>query len=177
MLNTRRAQFQDRRVRRALTYVFDFETMNRTLFFGLYKRTDSYFEGGELASSGLPEGKELEILNPYRERAAKGGLLGGVQTAGVRGAPATRENLGRAIHLFGEAGWVNQGGKLVNAETGEQFTIEFLGDDPWDDASRPYVENLRTMGIDAPARHRPNQYVNRVNNFDFDSIFTTLSQS
>src|SRR5690606_26586177 len=66
VLNTRRDKFKDRRVREALTLAFDFESMNRTLFFGLYKRTTSYFQGTELASSGLPEGRELEILEEYR---------------------------------------------------------------------------------------------------------------
>ncbi|TIV03785.1 MAG: ABC transporter substrate-binding protein, partial [Mesorhizobium sp.] len=68
VMNTRRPLFQDVRVRQALTYAYDFESMNRTIFFGAYTRTDSYFEGGDLASSGLPQGKELEILQQYRDK-------------------------------------------------------------------------------------------------------------
>src|SRR4030095_12396169 len=68
VLNIRRPQFQDRRVRQALTYAFDFESMNRTLFYDSYTRTDSSFERGGVASSGLPTGKELEILNQYKDK-------------------------------------------------------------------------------------------------------------
>src|SRR5690606_34949803 len=66
-LNTRRPQFQDRRVREALTLAYDFESLNRVQFHGLYARTDSFFEGGELAPSGLPEGLVPEILETVRD--------------------------------------------------------------------------------------------------------------
>ena len=65
-LNIRRDKFRDPRVRRALNFAFDFEEMNKQIFFGQYKRISSYFDGTELASSGLPEGKELEILEAVR---------------------------------------------------------------------------------------------------------------
>ncbi len=84
VLNTRRDKFKDRRVREALTWAFDFEDMNRTLFYGYYKRTTSYFEGTELASSGLPTGKELDILNTREGRGAARGVHQGVQAAGLR---------------------------------------------------------------------------------------------
>src|SRR5664279_4843601 len=67
-LNTRRDKFKDARVRRAFNFAFDFEEMNKQIFFGQYKRISSYFEGTELASSGLPEGKELEILETVRDK-------------------------------------------------------------------------------------------------------------
>src|SRR5690606_39123333 len=66
VMNTRRPHLQDVRVRQALTYAFDFETLNRTTFFGLYQRTNSFFVGGDLASSGLPQGRELEILSEHK---------------------------------------------------------------------------------------------------------------
>src|SRR5262249_8057412 len=133
VLNMRRPQFQDRRVREALTLAFDFEIMNRTLFYGLYTRTDSYFEGGELASSGLPQGKELEILNQYKEKLPPEVFTKEFKLPVYDTPQATRDNLRRAFDLFKEAGWVNKGGKLVKADTGEQFRIEFLGDDPTDE--------------------------------------------
>ncbi len=71
-LNIRRDQFKDPRVRRALNFAFDFEEMNKQIFFGQYKRISSYFDGTELASSGLPEGKELEILEAVRAEGAAG---------------------------------------------------------------------------------------------------------
>ncbi|CAI8038378.1 Putative binding protein BRA0576/BS1330_II0571 [Geodia barretti] len=68
VMNTRRAQFSDPKVREALSYAFDFEWTNKQLFYGQYERTESYFSNSELASTGLPEGAELEILNRYRDR-------------------------------------------------------------------------------------------------------------
>src|SRR5690606_30868492 len=67
VLNTRKPQFQDRRVREALTLAYDFDSLNRLLFHGLYQRTTSFFQGTELASSGVPQGLELEILETVRD--------------------------------------------------------------------------------------------------------------
>src|SRR5262245_62867718 len=66
--NTRRDKFKDARVRRAFNFAFDFEEMNRQLFFGQYKRINSYFEGTELACSGLPQGLELQILETVKDK-------------------------------------------------------------------------------------------------------------
>jgi microcin C transport system substrate-binding protein len=178
VLNNRRAQFKDRRVRQALTYAFDFESMNRTLFYGLYTRTDSYFEGGELASSGLPEGQELEILDAYRDKLPPELFTEEFKLPVYDTPQATRENLRRAFALFKEAGWTNQGGRLVN-ENGQQFKIEFLGDDPIDERIiSPFMENLRRLGVDATLRIvDQSQYVNRLRDFDFDSIVIPLLQS
>ena len=72
--NLRREKFQDERVRRALNLAFDFESTHRTAFYDQYKRIDSYFAGTELAQSGLPQGKELEILESVRELIRKRSL-------------------------------------------------------------------------------------------------------
>lgn len=178
VLNTRRPQFQDRRVREALTLAFDFESMNRTLFYGLYKRTDSYFEGGELASSGLPQGKELEILQQYRDKLPPE-LFTEPFTLPVYDTPqSTRENLRKAFGLFKQAGWTNQGGRLVNAK-GERFSIEFLGNDPSDERIiGPYVDNLRKLGVNATIRIvDASQYINRLRAFNFDSVVSVMMQS
>src|SRR5690606_37470333 len=68
VFNMRLPRFQDRRVRHALTLAYDFEQQNRTQFYGLNERFSSYFQKSELASSGVPEGKELEILEPLRDQ-------------------------------------------------------------------------------------------------------------
>ncbi|EHK58977.1 extracellular solute-binding protein [Allomesorhizobium alhagi] len=178
VLNLRKPQFQDRRVRQALTYAFDFESMNRTLFYNSYTRTDSYFEGGELASSGLPQGKELEILEEYRDQLPPELFTEEFKLPVYDSPQATRDNLRRAFQLLKEAGWNNRDGKLVN-DKGEQFKIEFLGDDPTDDrVTGPFMENLRRLGIDATLRIvDASQYVNRYRSFEFDALTAVLMQS
>lgn len=170
-INTRRPQFQDRRVRQALTYAFDFESMNRTLFYGLYTRTDSYFEGSELASSGLPQGKELEILKSVEADLPPEVFTEEFKLPVYDTPQAARENLRRAHQLFQEAGWTNKGGRLVN-DKGEQFKIEFLGYQPTHErVALPYVSNLRRLGIDASIRIvDASQYQNRLNEFDYDML-------
>jgi microcin C transport system substrate-binding protein len=179
VLNMRRPQFQDRRVREALTYAFDFESMNRTLFYNYYTRTDSYFEGGALASSGLPDGKELEILNGYKDKLPPEVFTKEFKLPVYDTPQATRENLRHAFQLFKEAGWENKGGKLVNAATGQQFRIEFLGNDPSDErVTGPFIANLKKLGIDATLRVvDSSQYISRYQNFDFDAVTAVLAQS
>ena len=177
-MNTRKPQFQDRRVREALTWAFDFESMNRNLFYGFYTRTDSYFEGGELASSGLPEGRELEILEKVRGEVPEEVFTTEFKLPEYNDARAARDNLRRASQLLAEAGWKAQGGKLLN-ERGEQFRIEFLGRDPTDErVNKPFMDNLRRLGIDVSLRIvDTSQYVNRVRSFDYDIITSVLMQS
>ncbi|TKB24542.1 MAG: ABC transporter substrate-binding protein, partial [Mesorhizobium sp.] len=129
-LNLRRPQFQDRRIREALTDVLDFESMNRTLFFGLNTRTSSYFQGTDLASSGLPKGKELEILEQYRDKLPPEVFTEEFKLPVYDTPQAERKYLKSAVDLFAKAGWVIKGGKMVNAQTGQQFKLEILGRDP-----------------------------------------------
>lgn len=198
VLNTRRPQFQDRRVREAFTWAFDFETMNRTLFYDSYTRTDSYFEGGELASSGLPTGKELAILDHYRDKLPPE-VFDRPFKLPVYGTPqAARENLAKAAQLLKEAGWTLPPAPsfwqrvqswlglatladptvLVNA-AGQPFRVEFLGNDPTDERiMKPFVDNLRLLGIAASIRIvDSNQYINRYRTFDFDVVVAVLAQS
>lgn len=172
VMNTRRPLFQDVRVRQALTYAYDFESMNRTIFFGAYTRTDSYFEGGDLASTGLPQGKELEILQPFRDKLPPELFTQEFKLPVYDTPQSGRENLRKAYDLFKQAGWINQAGKLVNAKTGEVFKIEFLGNDPIDERiASPFIDNLRRLGIDATLRIvDDSQYTNRTRAFDFDML-------
>ncbi|MDQ2632128.1 MAG: extracellular solute-binding protein [Pseudomonadota bacterium] len=195
VMNLRRPLFQDRKVRQALTYLFDFETMNRTAFFGFNTRVSSYFVGGELASSGLPQGKELEILNEYRDQLPPE-LFTQEYTLPVYQQPPPREGeaaqpapasppqpertiLRQVVDLFAEAGWKIQNGKMTNEKTGEPFVLEILGNNSTDEIiANPYINMLRKVGITARLRIiDPSQYVNRVNNFDFDMLTSVLAQS
>ncbi|HEX3163493.1 MAG TPA: extracellular solute-binding protein, partial [Pseudolabrys sp.] len=128
--NVRRDKFKDARVRRAFNYAFDFEEMNKQVFFGQYKRISSYFEGTELASSGLPEGKELEILETVRDRVPADLFTKPYTNPVGGGQQANRNNLRDALALFREAGYEIQNTKLIDAKSGAQFTVEFLVDDP-----------------------------------------------
>ncbi|CDX16845.1 putative oligopeptide transporter subunit; periplasmic-binding component of ABC superfamily transporter [Mesorhizobium plurifarium] len=179
ILNQRRPLFQDRLVREALTLPFDFETMNRTLFYNSNTRTHSYFQGTELASSGLPQGKELEILEKYRDKLPPELFTEEFKLPVFDSPQAERKYLKQAVDLFAQAGWVIKGGKMVNAKTGAPFKFEILG---WNDTdqviSSPWITNLRKIGVDANLRIiDQTQYINRVNNFDYDVIISQLQQS
>lgn len=179
VINSRLDKFKDRRVREALTLAFDFESMNRTLFFDLYARTDSYFEGGELASSGLPEGRELEILEAYRGQIPDDVFDKPFELPVYEGNKREdRKYLSRAFKLLKEAGYERKGSRLVGSD-GQVFAIEFLGDDPTDSRiTAPYIEQLRKLGIDASMRIVDgNQYINRVRNFDFEMVTSGFRQS
>jgi microcin C transport system substrate-binding protein len=179
VLNQRKPLFQDRLVREALTIPFDFESMNRTLFFGFNTRTSSYFQGTELASSGLPQGKELEILEKYRDKLPPELFTQEFKLPVYDSPQAERKYLKQAVDLFAKAGWEIKGGKMVNAKTGEPFKFEILG---WNDTDQviasPYIANLRKIGVDASLRIiDQTQYINRVNHFDFDVVTGLFGQS
>ncbi|MBZ9881501.1 extracellular solute-binding protein [Mesorhizobium sp. CA10] len=179
VFNQRRALFQDRRVREALTQPFDFETMNRTLFFGFNTRTSSYFQGTELASSGLPQGKELEILEKYRDKLPPELFTQEFKLPVYDSPQAERKHLKRAVDLLAQAGWQIKGGKMINTKSGEPLKFEILGSNDTDQViSSPYIANLRKIGIDATLRIiDQTQYINRINHFDFDMVTTVLQQS
>lgn len=194
VMNMRKPKFQDRKLRQALTYALDFETMNRTIFFGLNTRTSSYFVGSELASKGLPQGRELEILEQYRDKLPPEVFTTEyklpvyeqpkTEDAAKLPPPASppqpeRTILREVVKLFGEAGWKIKDGRMTNEKTGEPLTIEILGNNETDEIlSNPYINMLKKIGVEATLRIvDPSQYVNRVNNFDFDMLTTVLNQS
>jgi len=177
--NIRRDKFKDARVRRAFNFAFDFEEMNKQVFFGQYKRISSYFEGTELASSGLPEGKELEILQTVRDKVPAD-LFTKPYTNPVGGnQQANRNNLRDALALFRDAGYEIQNTKLVSAKTGELFGCEFLVDDP---ATERFVlfykPSLERLGMTVNVRVVDSaQYENRLRQWDFDIIVASWGES
>lgn len=179
MLNMRRPMFQDRRVREALSYAFDFETLNRTQSFGLNTRATSYFMGGDLASSGLPQGKELEILNQYKDKLPPELFTQEFKLPVFDSPQSERQNLRKAIELFAQAGWKIKDGKMTNEKTGQPLVIEILGYDQGAEPTvNPYINMLRKIGVSASFRIvDTSQYVARVNDFDFDVITARLGQS
>jgi len=179
VMNTRRPLFQDRRVREALGYAFDFEWTNRNLFFSAYSRTRSYFSNSDLASRGLPEGRELEILEAYRDRVPEEVFTQPFEPPSTDGSGWPRENLRKAFALLKEAGWVVRDLRLVNEQTGEPFAFEILLSSPtFERIALPFVFNLRRLGMEPTVRTVDiSQYINRVRSFDFDMIVAVWGQS
>lgn len=179
VFNMREARFRDRRVREALTLAYDFEDQNRTQFFGRNKRFSSYFERSELASSGLPQGRELEILNEFRDKLPPELFTEPFRLPVYDSPQSEREYLREAVRLFNEAGWEIRGGRMVNKQTGEQFRIEFLGASPTAEIiTSGIIPNLRKIGIDARLRIvDTSQYIQRIQHFDFDAITSRFAQS
>ncbi len=179
VFNLREPRFQDRRVREALTLAYDFEQQNRTQFFGLNKRFGSYFENSDLAATGLPEGRELEILNQFRDELPPELFTQKFELPKYDTPQAERKNLREAVKLFDEAGWEIKGSRMVNKKSGEQFKIEFLGASPTSEIiAGGLITNLRKIGIDATLRIvDTSQYIQRVQSFDFDAVTGRFSQS
>jgi microcin C transport system substrate-binding protein len=172
VFNTRRAKFADPRLRHAFDLVFDFEEMNKQLFFGQYHRIKSYFEGTELASSGLPSGRELEILETVRGEVPPEVFTTEYKSP-INGSPeAVRANLREALRLLREAGYEVRNQKLVNTKTGEPLTVEFLDDDPsYERVALFYKPALERLGVAVTVRTvDPAQYEQRLRNWDYDIL-------
>ncbi|MDD9908954.1 MAG: extracellular solute-binding protein [Ahrensia sp.] len=178
-LNARRPQLSDPKVREALTLAMNFERMNADLFFGKYTRTRSYFGGTELEPKGKPQGRELEILEAYRGKIDERIFEEPFQLPVYAERADERRFLRKALSLLKEAGWEQRGTELVNAETGEPFKIEILGFDPSRDrVNAPWSRSLERLGIDVSFRVvDTSQYIQRLNNFDYDVIFHGVQQS
>jgi microcin C transport system substrate-binding protein len=177
-LNLRRDKFKDARLRRAFNYAFDFEEMNKQLFFGQYKRISSYFYGTDLASSGLPEGQELEILQTVRDNVP-GEVFTTPYQSPVGGNPeAVRANLRESARLLKEAGFEVRDRQLVDT-AGKQVSVEILVQDP--SAERIalfYKPSLERIGVTTSVRIVDDaQYQNRLRSFDFDIIIDQWGES
>ncbi|MEM9574745.1 MAG: extracellular solute-binding protein, partial [Pseudomonadota bacterium] len=178
-MNMRREKFQDIRVRKALAHLFDFESVNRLQLSGLRTRTDSYFEGGELQSSGVPMDRELEILEEFRDQLPEELFTEPYENPVGGDRAKSRANQRIAAQLMREAGWEPKDGSWVNAETGEKFMIEILGASATTNIiAGQFTEDLRRFGIDANIRIVDvAQYVSRLEEFDFDMTTVVLAQS
>jgi microcin C transport system substrate-binding protein len=170
--NIRREKFQDPRVRLAFNYAFDFEEMNRQIFFGQYKRIASYFAGTELAATDLPAGRELELLEAVRDKVPAE-VFTKPHTNPVSGNPgAVRNNLREALRLLKQAGYEVRDQQLVKAKTGEPYVIELLTEDlSFQRVFLFYKPSLDRLGIATTVRMVDEvQYQNRLRSWDFDII-------
>ncbi len=180
VLNLRRPQFQDRRVREAFNLAFDFEWANKNLFYGQYARVGSFFQGSDLAAEPkLPEGRELEILNEVKDGVPPE-VFTEVHTNPVNATPEdARNNLRKAATLLKEAGYEIKNGVLTNVKTGQEMRVEFLLVSPlFERIVQPYIANLDRLGIKSTIRMVDSaQYARRLNAFDYDIVVYTFAQS
>jgi len=173
VFNTRRPVFSDPKVREALTYALDFEWLNRALYFGLYQRTGSYFQGSELSALGIPASEaEQALLAPFPEAVRPEVMDGTYRPPVSDGSGFDRNNLRKALQLLTEAGYERRGGGVVNANTGEPLAFEILVRDLGEEALALALQRaLAKIGVTAHVRRaESSQYELRIKSFDFDMI-------
>lgn len=179
VLNLRRPQWQDIRVRQAVGLMFNFEWSNEALFYGLYNRVNSFWDNSALAATGVPTPGEIALLEPVAGDLPDGILTDEAVMAPVSGArQLDRGNRQKAAALLDEAGWtVGDDGKRRNSE-GQVLSLEILNDSQtFDRVINPFVGNLESLGIEARNTRVDNaEYENRKRSFDFDMISDHLGQ-
>ncbi len=168
-MNTRRPVFADARVRNALGLVYDFEWANKNLFYDNYTRTSSYFDNSDLASSGIPQGEELKLLEPFRKELPPDLFTQPFTLPVTDGSGNNRAQMIQALKLMEQAGWHVKDRKLVDA-SGQQMSFTILLPDPsYERVALPYVQDIQRLGIDARVRTvDPAQYQHLTDDFDFD---------
>lgn len=178
VMNTRKPVFADLRVRQAIVQMLDFEWMNNNLFYGQYVRSRSYFSNSDLASTGVPQGAELALLTPYKDKLPPELFSQAVDIPTTKGDGNNREQMKKAVELLQQAGWGVQKGKMVNAK-GEQLSFEILlVQQDLVRVAQPFAKALQRIGITANVRIVDSaQYINRVQAFDYDMIVAGIPQS
>ena len=169
LINTRRDKFKDKRVREALGLAFDYEWMNRQMFYNSYTRVRGFFVGSDFEAKGLPGADELDVLEPLRAKLPPEIFDKPVPLPPSTAAPASlRDNLRKAKALLEAAGWTYRDGALRNAK-GEAFTVEYLDGGGGDRVFGPYVQALAKLGIEARYRRADFALIQkRWDVFDFD---------
>ncbi len=170
VLNTRRNLFKNRNVRLALSYAYDHEWINKTIYQNAYVRTDSYFDNSPLSSSGLPSDEELELLNPWKNQLPTEVFLESFSPPKTDGSGNDRKNLLMAKEILEQEGWFIENGKLI--KDGEEFKFEFLIVSPSDEKiALAYQSNLKKLGITMDVRTvDSSQYQARLLSYEFDMI-------
>jgi microcin C transport system substrate-binding protein len=180
--NLRRPAFQDPRVRQAIETMFNFEWINETLFHGLEARSVSYWERSNMRAEGPPPPEEQEILEPLLADLPEslGDILEAPAAVPFKGESAQRDRARQrqAMALFAEAGYSQQGGRLVGPD-GKQLTLEMMYASP--DAEQylsPFAQMLNSIGIDASLRYVDSaQWRERAETYDFDAVHVFIPMS
>ncbi len=170
VMNTRRDIFYNRNVRLALSYAYDHEWINKTIYQNAYVRTDSYFDNSPLASSGLPSKEELELLNVWKDQIPAEVFTETFIPPVTDGSGNDRKNLLKAKEILEKEGWFVENGKLI--KDGKEFKFEFLIVSPSDEKiALAYQSNLKKLGITMDVRTvDSSQYQERLLSYDFDMI-------
>ena len=179
VLNARRGIFKDVRVRKALNLAFNFEQMNRDLFYDQYSRTATFFGGTEMSSKGIAKGRELEILREFKGKIPDEIFATEYKQPNYLERKDKRANLKVALGLLKQAGWVNKGGVLTNEKTGKPFAFEIMGNSPASErVNAPWINSLKLLGIKASFRVVDTaQFIQRQRNFNYDVITAGAYQS
>ena len=169
-MNLRRPQLQDIRVRKAINLLYDFETTRRTLLYGKYERSNSYFPNSDYGASGPPTPDEIAILEPYRDQLPPEVFTEAFELPVTDGSGRIRGNMRKALGLLKEAGYVLRDGEMVHGESGERLGFEILTASPETErVVTPFIKNLKQAGIDARLRiMEPAQWRARLDERDFD---------
>ncbi len=178
VLNVRKPPFDNIKFREALNYAYDFEWTNRNIFNNAYKRTSSFFSNSDMASEGLPQGRELEILNQFKDQLPEQVFKEVFKNPVTDGSGNNRENLRKAQELLSEAGYKIANGKLIDPTTKNPVVIEFIEyDTTFERILNPYSQNLKRLGIELKIRQLDvSQYINRLQGHDFDMTSLVLLQ-
>lgn len=180
--NLRKDKFKDKRVRRAIDLAFNFEWTNNKLFYNQYKRLNSYFTNTSMSAYGLPQGKELEILNQFKDKLNESVFTTTFSLPDNSTPLKLRNNLKKAVQLLNDAGFDFVDGKMTNLKTGEPLTFEILSNSAngstFTRVMLPFIANLKKIGIEATFRTiEVNIFKNRMDNFDFDVAIMSYRMS
>ncbi|HEY6431094.1 MAG TPA: extracellular solute-binding protein [Acetobacteraceae bacterium] len=170
-MNTRRPVFSDPLVRQAIGDAYDFEWANKNLFYNAYTRTLSYFSNSDLASSGIPTGDELALLQPFRQELPPALFTEPFTLPVTDGSGNERPQLMKSLKLLEQAGWRVKNMQLVNP-AGQQMRFTILLPDPsYERVALPYADTLKHLGISVQVRTvDPAQYEHLTDDFDFDML-------
>jgi microcin C transport system substrate-binding protein len=185
VFNMRLKKFSDVRVRKAFNLMFNFKALNKDLFYGQYMRTSSYFQKSaltkpsELSAQGLPQGRELELLNEVSDQVPPEVFTTPYQNADYSNPANSRRYRREAMKLLNEAGWEVKAGALTNVKTGERFKVEFLLVQPaFERVVQSYQQWLEQLGVAVTIRTVDTaQYNARLNKFEYEIIVHSFPQS
>lgn len=180
--NIRKDKFKDKRVRQAIGLAFNFDWANENLFYNQYKRINSYFTNTEMEATGIPEGKELEILNKYKDKLDADIFTTVPNIPSSKNTIENRNNLRTAVKLLNDAGYDFVDGKMTNLATNEPLEFEVFSNSAngavFTRVMLPFIDNLKKIGIKATFRNLEiNVFKNRLDNFDFDMAILSFGVS